>query len=70
MFDFFDKIIGFFEMIWTLVVNLVNSLLMLLGTIVNIPVVIGVLAMYLPAVIFTGVMVTISFAVIKLIVGR
>lgn len=70
MFDFFDKIIGFFEMIWTLVVNLVNSLLMLLGTIVNIPVVIGVLSMYLPAVIFTGVMVTISFAVIKLIVGR
>lgn len=70
MFEFFDKIIGFFEMIWTLVVNLVNSLLMLLGTIVNIPVVIGALSVYLPAVIFSGVMVTVSFGVIKLIVGR
>ena len=70
MFDFFDKIVGFFEMIWNLIVNLVNSLLMILGTIVQIPLIVNNWALFLPSVIYAGVLITISFAVVKFVVGR
>ncbi len=70
MFDFFNQIVGFFEMIGTMIVNFVNSLIMILGTVVQIPTIVAEMAFFLPAIIFTGVSITIAFAVIKFIVGR
>lgn len=70
MFEFFDQVVGFFEVIWTMIQNFINSLIMILGTVVAIPGVIAELAFFLPAVIFTGVTVTISFAVVKFLIGR
>lgn len=70
MFEFFDKIIGFFDMVWEMVINFVNSLIMILGTVLQIPVVVATLAVALPSIIFTGLTVTISFAIIKFILGR
>lgn len=70
MFEFFDQIIGFLETIWTLVSNFVNSLVMILETVIMVPSVVAEMAFFLPAVIFTGVTVTISFGIIKFLLGR
>lgn len=69
MFEFFDKCWGFIEMIITLIINSVNSLIMLIGVVLNIPLTIAHLSV-LPAVIFTGVTITISFSIVKFIVNR
>lgn len=69
MFEFFDKVIGFFEMIGTLITNFVTSLGQILEVVLNIPAVVGSLAV-MPSIIFTAMTITISFATIKFILAR
>lgn len=70
MFAFFDKIIGFLEMLWDFFVNLVEGLITALAAIANIATLPALLALYMPTIITTGVIICISFAVIKFIIGR
>lgn len=69
MFEFFDKIIGFFEMIFTVITNFFSSLGQILEVIFTIPNVVGSLAV-MPSLIFTGMTIVISFATIKFILAR
>lgn len=70
MFDFFDKIIGFFETIWNVVLNLINTLITAISTlnvIIQLP---AFLVPFLPSVILTGVLTVIGFATVKFLIGR
>lgn len=69
MFEFFDKIIGFFETIFTIITNFMTSLGQILQVIFNIPTVVSSLAI-MPSLIFTGMTIVISFATIKFILAR
>lgn len=69
MFAFFDKIIGFFETIFTIITNFMTSLGQILQVIFNIPTVVSSLAI-MPSLIFTGMTIVISFATIKFILAR
>ena len=69
MFEFFDKIIGFFETIFTIITNFMTSLGQILQVIFNIPTVVSSLSI-MPSLIFTGMTIVISFATIKFILAR
>lgn len=70
MFDFFDKIIGFFETIWTLVLNLIDMLFTFIGVLLNVVTLPAILTFIVPGVIGTSLVVIFSFAIIKLVVNR
>lgn len=70
MFDFFDKIIGFFETIWNVVLNLINTLITAISTlnvIIQLP---TFLVPFLPSIILTGVITVVGFATVKFLIGR
>lgn len=69
MFEFFDKIWGFIETIFTIVTNFMTSLGQILQVIFTIPSVVSSLAI-MPSLIFTGMTIVISFATIKFILAR
>lgn len=69
MFEFFDKVIGFFELLVDVIVNFVTSLGQILEVVLNIPAVLGSLIV-MPSIIFTGMMIVVSFATIKFILAR
>lgn len=70
MFDFFDKFIGFLEIIWDFFINLVNSLIIALSATVTAATLPVTLMPFLPAIIGSSVMIVIAFAVVKFIIGR
>lgn len=70
MFEFFDKISGFLEQLWDFFVNLVNSLIMALSAVLTAATLPVTLMPFLPAIIGTSLMVVVSFAVVKFIIGR
>lgn len=70
MWEFFDRIVGFFEMIVDLVVNLFNSLMTFFQMLLQMSFVQGSLALYFPPIIVTSFIVVTAVFAIKLIVGR
>lgn len=70
MFDFFDKIIGFVEQVWEFLVNLVNSLITAMETLLIVVQIPTILLPFLPSFIMVSVTIVISFSVIKFIIGR
>ena len=70
MFDFFDQIVGFFEVIWEVVVNTINSLVQLLNIVSTFLTVQTTLLPLLPSFLMTSVLIVIAIGTAKLIVGR
>lgn len=70
MFDFFDKIIGFFETIWDVVLNLVDGLITALEVLANMIAFPVVLYPILPAFLVSAVSITIAIGAVKFIIGR
>lgn len=70
MFEFFDQIVGFIETIWTVVINLINSLITAFSTllvVISFPVTV---MPFLPAILFTSLSVCIGIGVLKFVLGR
>ena len=70
MFDFFNKVIGFIETVFEFFINLVESLFMALQVLVEAIRVPIFLSGFLPAVLGSALIVVVSLAVVKFIVGR
>lgn len=70
MFDFFDKIIGFFETIWNVVLNIVDGLITALEVLANMIAFPVVLYPILPAFLVSAVSITIAIGAVKFIIGR
>lgn len=71
MANFFDTIVTFFQTIWDVVVNLINSLVTLLQvaiTSVTLPT--TLLSIGLPSIIVASLSAVTAIAIAKLIVGR
>lgn len=71
MFGFFDSIVNFFELIWDVVTNLINSLVTLLQVAVTsatLPV--TLIASGIPYFVITSISAVSAIAIAKLIVGR
>lgn len=70
MFDFFDQILGFIESVWQFVINIINSLVIALETLttaVRLPL---ELVAYVPGILGSSIVVVVSLAIVKFIVGR
>lgn len=70
MLSFLETIVNFFEMLWDFVVNLVESLVTLLGVIAEAILLPPVLIGYVPAIIGASISAVVGIAVAKLILGR
>ena len=70
MFDFFEKVLGFFDTIFNFFINLIESYLMAINVVaesIRLPI---FLSGFLPAFLGAALLIVISLSVIKLIVGR
>ena len=70
MFDFFEQILGFFELAWQFFLNLFDMLVVLLRTLtaaVELPI---QLSLVLPSVLGASVIIFLAVFVVKFIVGR
>lgn len=70
MFDFFEKVLGFIQTVFDFFINLIKSLLMafnVLAEAIRVPI---YLSGFLPAILGAALLVVVSLAVIKFIVGR
>lgn len=70
MLEFFDQIIGFIESVFQFLINIVESLILLIAVIPGAIALPLTLAGYLPGIIATAVMSIVAIGVAKLIVGR
>lgn len=70
MMNFFDKIIEFLDLVWGMIINLLNGLVALADMIIQIPIVTNVVFGYLPPVVFAGITATVAITTVKLLVGR
>lgn len=70
MFDFFNQVIGYIETAFNFLLNLIESLLQAIGFLVSsIPFVMAIVP-YMPAIIGSCIVMALSVAVIKFIIGR
>ena len=70
LFDFFDKIVGFFEQIFEMIVNLIEALITALTVAMNASSIGLTLVKFLPATLGAAVVVVTAISVVKLIAGR
>lgn len=70
MFEFFDRIIGYIETLWNLVVGLVSSLLIALRFLITGTEAIYYLAGFLPGIIGGCVIIFLAIAILKFLLGR
>lgn len=70
MFDFFEKILGYVIMAVEFLLQIIESLITALGMVASVVVLPPVIAGYMPTVIASAVMITMSIAVVKFIIGR
>lgn len=70
MFEFFNTIVGFFELGWSIIVHFFQSLYYLLQMLFTTRSFIGTVFTFFPAIIMTGVTVVFAIALIKVLVGR
>lgn len=70
MLNFFDKVIELLELLWGMIVNLVNGLISFIDLLLQVPFVAESTIYYLPPVIFSGIAAFIAISFIKVLVGR
>ncbi len=70
MFEFFDKIVGFFAAAWEMLVNIIEALAASVVVAMNASSIGLGLVRYLPAVLGTAVVVVTAVSVVKLLAGR
>lgn len=70
MFAFFDQIVGWLDMLGTMITSFFTSLGTLLSVIVNAFNFTSLVTIYFPGVLSAGIGITLAFAVVKFLVGR
>lgn len=70
MFDFFEKVLGFIETVFEFFINLVESLFMALEVLAKSIVFPLELSGLMPSIIGSAMVIVVSLAVVKFIVGR
>ncbi|MBE6767500.1 MAG: hypothetical protein E7549_01140 [Ruminococcaceae bacterium] len=70
MFEFFSQVIGFFQTIFAMIVNICTSLLTLFYTLQIGSSFIGAVLSFFPAVIAASMTAVVAISVVKLIIGR
>lgn len=70
MFDFFEKILGFIESIWQFFINLINSTILAIETLLSSIILPLELASIVPSILGASVSIVVSLAIVKFIVGR
>ena len=70
MFEFFDKVVGFFERAWEMLVNLIESLLLAITVATNASGIGLALVRYMPMMIGAAITVVTAVSVVKLLAGR
>ncbi len=70
MFEFFSQVIGFFQTIFAMIVNICTSLLTLFYTLQIGSSFTGAVLSFFPAVIAASMTAVVAISVVKLIIGR
>lgn len=70
MFDFFDQVLGILNTAWTFFTNIINSLILAFDTLSNAVMLPAELALFMPSVISSCVIIMLALAVVKFLVGR
>ena len=70
MFDFFEKILGFIETVFEFFINLVESLFMAIEVLAKAVVFPIELSGLMPSILGSAMLIVVSLAVVKFIVGR
>ena len=70
MFEFFDSVLGAIEVALNFLYNTINALVTAVDVLANAMVLPGELAIFLPGIIGSAILVSVSLAVVKFLVGR
>ncbi len=70
MLDFFETVIGYIEMVWDFFLNLINSLLTLITTLVSAVLLPPAVAVMVPSFLAASVTAVAGIAICKLVIGR
>lgn len=70
MFEFFDSVLGAIETALNFLYNIINALLTAVDVITNAAVLPTKLAVFLPGIIGSAILVAVSLGVVKFLVGR
>lgn len=70
MLDFFETVVGYIEMVWDFVLNLINSLLTLITTLVSAVLLPPAVAVMVPSFLAVSVTAVAGIAICKLVIGR
>lgn len=70
MLDFFETVVGYIEMVWDFVLNLINSLLTLITTLVSAVLLPPAVAVMVPSFLAASVTAVAGIAICKLVIGR
>lgn len=66
---FFDFVVEFFNLIWSYIVNLVESVTTMLSVLFNLPSFVLTFTGVIPSIIGTSVLIVTSISIVKLIAG-
>ncbi len=70
MFNFFDVLIQYIETIWQFVLTFIQSLLNFFGIIPFLTTLPQNLILYMPSIISTSILAVLTFAIVKILIGR
>lgn len=70
MFEFFDSVLNFFDIVWQFIQNLINSIVVLFQILIQAIAVPPLLIGFVPGIVGVGILSMVGIAVAKLIVGR
>lgn len=70
MFDFFNTIAGYFETLWNMIVNLIQSLLMAVGMVGSSMYFVTSLVAFIPPLIATGIIIFIAVFVVRFLLMK
>lgn len=70
MFDFFNQLLGFVEVTFSFFMNVIESLIQAITFVVTSVPFVFALASYMPAIIASCMIIIVSIAIVKFIIGR
>lgn len=70
MFEFFDQIVGFFEYLWSMVINLITMMFTTIQLLVEAQTMFPSIYAYFPTIFTTGFTIVAALAFIKFILAR
>lgn len=70
MFEFFDRIIGFFQTVFEWFINLVKSLILWMETLSSMSAMTIALPTYLPSILAMGFVIVVTIGILKVVIGR